>query len=81
MAALYGGFDLEATGMTLHISGFNDSMPALLQEMLTTLKNFRPEEYKDHFANVFERTRRNLKNALKNMSYQQVLTLEELFAL
>lgn len=72
MAAVYGGFSLDVRGLGLHICGFNDSIPALLKEVLENLKTFRVEEYRDHFANIYEKAQRSLKNVFKNQAYEQV---------
>lgn len=72
MAALYGNFSLDVKGLLLNITGFNDSIPALLEEILRTLKSFKVEDYKDHYTNIYQKTQRALKNVFKNQPYQQV---------
>eukprot|EP01017_Pseudomicrothorax_dubius_P007824 TRINITY_DN12497_c0_g2_i2.p1 TRINITY_DN12497_c0_g2~~TRINITY_DN12497_c0_g2_i2.p1 ORF type:complete len:496 (-),score=139.25 TRINITY_DN12497_c0_g2_i2:38-1525(-) len=62
---------VKADGMELKANGFNDSLASVLEEFLTVLATFSPEERQ--YNTIVEKLRLDYENELKQVPYQQAL--------
>eukprot|EP00828_Plagiopyla_frontata_P039670 TRINITY_DN5225_c0_g2_i4.p1 TRINITY_DN5225_c0_g2~~TRINITY_DN5225_c0_g2_i4.p1 ORF type:complete len:589 (-),score=115.10 TRINITY_DN5225_c0_g2_i4:72-1814(-) len=70
VANLLCDVEVQFNGIRLSLQGFNDSMEPYLYEITQRLVEFRPEQQKEHYLNIYEKYKKEYENIFQENSYQ-----------